>query len=398
MSVIEIIRAAMLTPIRPRKGETYWGLNLCLWGPPGTGKTAQVEAIVDHYVDCPSEVLSPGERGEGAFGVTPVPHDGVITYPPPEWVIRLRSGGIVFLDEVNQAPPPLQPAIMGITLARRVGGFDLGARVRTICAANPTDQAAGGWDFAPPVANRMGHLDWPMPDAEGWADWMMGAERGDGTPKSSLEKEESRVLKSWARPWASSVGLVTGFVKARPELLNKMPQMGSRDIGRAWPSSRTWEMATRAMASSTVNGLNDVDRETFVAAFIGEGAANELANYIEKVDLPDPADVLEGKVKFKHDAKRLDRTAAVLGSCAVLVVGMEKTDKKRKDRADALWTILGDKSLLDDAMDIAFLPAKKLVVNGLHATKAAYPVLQKMLPILEAAGIRYDDRKSAEDE
>src|SRR3990167_2421323 len=121
-----IIEAALFTPLRNGR----WGLPIVFWGPPGVGKTEQIRAVCRRYgLYC--EHLAPGERGEGAFGVTPVPEglNGhmVLRYPPPEWVMSMRQvdnteAGVVFLDEINTAAPALQPALLGCIQERRVGG------------------------------------------------------------------------------------------------------------------------------------------------------------------------------------------------------------------------------------------------------------------------------------
>ena len=396
MSIIDIARATIFTPAgTDNAGETMWGLPICFWGPPGVGKTWRLGRMSRTY-GLALEVLSPGERGEGAFGVTPVPAPGnkVLNYPPPDWVANLVDGGLLFLDEINQAPPPLQPALQGILLGRRVGGYYLGNKVRPIAAANPTEIAAGGWDFAPPVANRMGHLPWPDVGGESWASWLLGEDEA-ATGSVVAADEETRVLRAWDEPWARTRGMVAGFIRARGELLHKMPQMGSTDLGRAWPSPRTWEMAARAHAAAAVHRLGVEDTESFVAAFVGVGAASEMFAYAEKLDLPNPADVLDGKVQFKHDPKRLDRTAAVLGSCHALVVPANA--EKRKERSQKLWQMLADKKLLDEAMDVAFGSVKALVGAKLHTVQVAYTVLAKMLPLLKAAGIQYDPNQKNED-
>ncbi len=391
MKITDIIKAALFTPSGTRNGQPIWGLNLLLWGDPGVGKTHRIGEVAEGC-GLPMEVLSPGERGEGAFGVVPVPNADLsqINYPPPSWVENVTPAGIVFLDEANQASPALQPAIMGIALAKRIGGYQLSNRTRVIAAANPPEKAAGGWDLAAPVANRFGHLDWEAPDVASWADYMVGGAGSDQADIliSALDLEK-RVLAAWSPAFAEAVGLVTAFCRAKGGILHQMPQVGDNKVGKAWPSPRTWEMATRALAGGKIHALGEVEQEEFVTAFIGEGAASELWTYREKVDLPNPAEVLDGKTKWKHDPKRLDRTEAVLNACAALVVGMDKTDAARKQRADAMWAILGDKAIVDDAMDLAFLPAKALALANLHTTKGAMPVLKKMLPVLQAAGVTF---------
>jgi hypothetical protein len=275
---------------------------------------------------------------------------------------------------------------MGIALARRVGGYQLGKRVRIIAAANPPEKAAGGWDLAPPVANRLGHLNWDPPPVTSWQDYMLGASVDKGLP-TTPEQLEKTVLEAWAPRYAEAIGLVTSFVRAKANQLHQMPDAGDPQAGRAWPSPRTWEMSTRALASGQIHGLDATDAEVFFTAFIGEASASEFFIYRERVDLPDPVAVLKDPKVFKHSAKRLDRTEAVLNSCAALVVGTKEKDLQA-ERSVTLWKLLGRKEIVEDAVDLAFIPAKTMIQAELFRCKEAKPTLKKMLPVLEAAGVK----------
>jgi hypothetical protein len=381
----KIIHAALFTPTS--KG---WGLPLLFWSGPGCGKTAIIEQIAAK-VNFPFEVLSPGERGEGAFGVTPVPMtnpDGSTTmnYPPPEWVRKFEdSAGLVVLDELSTAAPAIQPAILGIALAKRIGGYYFGDRVRVIAAANRTEEAAGGWDLAPPLANRFGHLDWEHPEADEWGDWLLGeVDNGHGTTTDPAT-EEARVMAGWVKPWAMSRGLVAGFIKARPSLLHKQPKLGHPDASRSWPSHRTWEMATRALASSAVHNLSEAESDEFASAFVGAGALSELVSYRKEVDLPDPELLLDGKVAFKHDPKRLDRTYAIIGSCSSILASQagqeqeQKTDQF-KTRATTMFEVL--LKVADDAIDLVWPAAKMLSGAKLHAfNKDSKELFKRLFPV-----------------
>ena len=96
-----ILHAAMFCPTP----EGFFGLPILLWGPPGIGKTGMIRAFA-RSTGLPYERLSPAERGEGQFGVVPVPgEDGRLHYPPPDWSQKFERGGILFVDEINTAPP-----------------------------------------------------------------------------------------------------------------------------------------------------------------------------------------------------------------------------------------------------------------------------------------------------
>lgn len=380
-----ILKAALFTPYS--KGR--WGLPIINWSEPGEGKTSITEEICAGF-GLPCITLSPGEMGEGAFGVIPVPDvSGVIKYPPPEWTLQVEDGGVVFIDEMSSTPPALQPPLLGLLFARRTGGKVLGKRCRVIGAANPPELAAGGFDLAPPVANRCGHIDWTAPTAEEHADYMLRGStgsRGESIVTLDAKGEEARIEKAWPEAWAYAVGLETAFLRRRPELKNKCPKPGDPKAGRAWPSDRSWENATRAFASARVHGLSETERDEFVSAFVGTGVANEFFSFVTEADLPNPADVLDGKEKFKHSARRLDRTAAVLNACVSLVTPTAAT--KRDARTEALYALMAD--LMEDksVMDVLVPPCYSLVKAGLHVKKGATGVLAKIQPLLKAAGIR----------
>jgi len=376
----KLIHAALFTPT-----SNGWGLPLLFWASPGCGKSAILEGVAK-AVGLPLEVLSPGERGEGAFGVTPVPSaDGTLmTYPAPDWTGNMANGGIVFLDELSTAPPALQPPILGLALSKRIGGSYLGPRVRIIAAANPTEEAAGGWDLAPPLANRFGHLDWAMPDSEEWSDWLLGSiDDEEVTPIDAL-KEEARVMAAWDEPWAETRGLIAAFIRSRPELLHKQPSLGHPDSSRAWPSHRTWEMAARAYTAGAVHGMSDRDRDEFVGSFIGMGAVSELVSFAKKNDLPKPLDVLTGKVDFKHSNKRLDRTYAVMSSCASYVTSktVSEDSKRQKELAAKLFEIIAE--VAEEAIDLVYPATKLLTDTDLYkVSPTAKAVMRKILPVAQ---------------
>jgi MoxR-like ATPase len=84
---------------------------------------------------------------------------------PPDWSKRLAQvkDGILFTDEVNTAPPSVQAALLRVCLDKVAGDCHLGDDTSVIAAANPPEQAADGWDLAPPLANRFCHINWELP-------------------------------------------------------------------------------------------------------------------------------------------------------------------------------------------------------------------------------------------
>lgn len=370
--------------------EGWWGLPMLFHSEPGIGKTTFIKDVVERS-GLAYERLSPGERGEGQFGVVPVPGaDGFLSYPPPDWSKKFVNGGVIFLDELNTAPPALQAPMLGLVQLRTLGSYQFPKRTRAIGATNSTMSAAGGWDIAPALANRFGHFDFEGLNASDWAVALLGgfANMDDSEgPTVNAVHEEERVMAAWPGAVAYANGIVAGFIKRRPELLHKQPKHSDSKASKAWPSRRSVHYAAVALASARVHGLNEIDTDTFMAGFVGLAFVQELATWRANLDLPDPQDVLDGKVDWKHDLRRLDRTLAVLGACAGLCAN-EKNDKVKKVRGNKCWELIG--TVLKDSADVA-IPAARALRDAKMTIPTQYPayaeVGHRMLPILVSAGI-----------
>ena len=369
--------------------EGHWGLPMLLHGEPGTGKTSNIRAVSKSSgLFCYR--ISPGERGEGQFGVVPVPGaDGFLHYPPPIWASELEQGGILFVDEINTAPPALQAALLGLVQLRTLGSFVFNKRVRVIGAANSTGDAAGGWDLPPALANRFGHYNFEGLDPSSWVEGLL-AGFGSDTTSASMHPtpiaEEARVMAAWPAAEAFSRGLIGGFIFRRPELLHKRPEKASAQASMAWPSRRSVEYAATALTSARVHGLNEIDTDELIGGFVGQGWVSEFRVWQNNVDLPDPAELLDGKVKFTHDERRPDRSLAVLSACASLVIPEKAAN--RGSRAANCWRLIDHVS--KTTADIAVPAARALciarvlepVIGAKEFATSGKPALSRMLPLL----------------
>lgn len=384
-----------------------WGIPILFEGQPGGGKTAMTQGAA-HGFGLELLALVASLREPSDFLGLPIPQklskaqlikrygagaeealagmDTLVTYSPAEWALKMAANGrgVVFFDEINTAPPAVQAALLRVILEGAVGEFQLPPGIRFVGAMNSTDDAAGGYDLAPPLANRFGHLRWEAPGPTDWTDWLM-TDVDREIKFGDAEAEERRVMAAWPSAFAKARGVISGFIRRRPDLLHKMPKAGDPKAGKAWPSHRSWEMASRALAASEIHDFDQGETEEFIGAFVGMEPIAEFATWLAEADLPDPADVLDGKVKFKHNEDRLDVSAAVLQSCAAFV-SPENCDK-RPARAEKLWTILGE---MLDSVDVIVPAARVLIKSKLGGAqvKASRPVLLEVQPVLAAAGIR----------
>lgn len=378
-----MLKAMLFTPWL--KGK--WGAPVNIEGPPGTAKTGMVEALGRECGLHVETILASLRRPED-FGGVPSPSTekpGYFERLADMWVAHVNAAGraVAFFDEGNTAELDTMKALLRVLLDRVSGDTNLAPGVRIMWAQNRTEEAVDGHDLPAPLANRMLHLAWDGPSFDDWSEWLLT--ESDGVPAQQIdpEKEERRVLAAWPQPFAKAKGLVTGFIHKMPGELHQQPPAGDPRSSKAWASRRTWEMATRTLAGSEVHGLAAAETETLVAGCVGEAAAVKFITYVTETDLPDIADLLDGKIAWKPDA-RLDRTMAVLSSCAAFVAPADA--EKRQARAGKLWEILDDNVKL--AADLTVPAARALIKARLSkGIPAASQVLLKLHPVFEAAGL-----------
>lgn len=385
-----ILFAAFFTPWGLHEhGEIDWGARLLLHGPPGSRKTAIMRQLA-FVLGIFFYSLKPGAKGQGGFGVTPVPieiegSDGkkymILSFPGPDWVANQRGKPmLVLVDEMNTAAPALQAPLLGLTQEKEIGSDHLDPRHRVFGATNSVEDAAGGWDLAPAIANRLGHIDWPDPPVDEWAEYMIRGAVNDERDPVDIEAEEERVLQAWPHAWAAATGIITSYVKANRSIFRDQPPKHDNRSSRAWASPRTWEYAIRMLATSTIHKLNEEETDLLLGAYVGDKVAAELGTFRNQKDLVDPAQLLEGEVQFKHDPFRLDRTAVTINSCAALVSPQQA--ENRDKRGKALWILLG--KLMEDVEDLVVPVASTLFKSGLSGPKEATPILAEIKPTLMA--------------
>ena len=379
----KLLHAAIFTP--NRRG---WGLPILFEGAPGTAKTELCEAVCE-AAGLPLIALSPGLHGEGAFGVVPVPVKTPLgtrlAYPPPDWTDEVADGGVVLVDEVTTAPAALQPPMLGLIAAHRVGNHQLPSRVRVFGLCNPVELAANGQELAPPLANRFIWVSWGAPSVAEHAAFMLGAASGTELPAYNTAAEEARVLAAWPAAWARAAGLEVAFhQKTGGQWKNKCPKAADATLSRAWPSDRTWYYAALCLASSIVHGLSNADTSDLLAGCVGREAAAAWEVFVEEQDLPDVEALLDGSIEYKFDARRIDRIAAVLSNAQALVTPPQSI--KRIERAAALWRLMGTVPASARDLCVPVAQALKQADIALCMSPAAAKVLAGMNKVLTLSG------------
>ena len=224
-------------------------ISTMIWGAPGIGKSSIVAQIANEhkidFVDVRLSQLAPTDlRG------LPVADDGISKWYPPEFLPR-QGKGILFLDELNMAPPALQGVAQQLILDRRVGSYVVPEDWYVWAAGNRKEDRAAVFDMPSPLANRFLHLQVE-------ADF-------NSFKIYALEKQVDEQI--------------IAFLSYRSTLLHKLdPQQP------AWCSPRSWVMASQLHYA----GLD-------ITPAVGEGAAAEFAAYITLYEtLPNLVPILQG--------------------------------------------------------------------------------------------------------
>lgn len=226
--------------------------SVMLWGPPGVGKSSVVAQVAAaHRLGCIDVRLS--QLAPTDLRGLPVPQNGRSTWYPPEFLpYESGNGGILFLDELNMAPPAMQGIAQQLILDRRVGSYTVPEGWFVWAAGNRKEDRAAVYEMPAPLANRFLHLT-VLPDLESFKAWAL---------QTGLAEE------------------IIAFLAFRTGLLHKPdPQQP------AWPSPRSWALASRLLKV----GLD-------IAPAVGEAAAAELAAYQKLYHhLPNLEVILSGK-------------------------------------------------------------------------------------------------------
>lgn len=225
-------------------------ISTMIWGPPGIGKSSIVAQIAQQqkmdFIDVRLSQLAPTDlRG------LPVAENGISKWYPPEF-LPTEGKGILFLDELNMAPPAMQGMAQQLILDRKVGNYTVPPHWFVWAAGNRKEDRAAVFDMPTPLANRFLHLK-------------VEAEFDSFKEYAIASKIHEQVI---------------AFLSYRPTLLHKLdPQQP------AWPSPRSWEMASK---------LHYVGLDTTPA--IGEETTAEFQAYLAVYkSLPQLEVILAGK-------------------------------------------------------------------------------------------------------
>jgi hypothetical protein len=171
----------------------------------------------------------------------------------------------LFLDEMNSAQPSVLAAAYQLMLNRKVGTYSLPENCVILAAGNREGDRGVVYRIPKPLANRMIHLEMRV-DFESWNEWAI----------------ENRIHRD-----------VVGFINFSKDSLC---DFDPKDTSDAFPTPRTWEYTSDILTEGV--GMDLATETALIAGTIGEGMALKfLAHRRIAADMPNPSDILSGKVK-----------------------------------------------------------------------------------------------------
>jgi MoxR-like ATPase len=149
---------------------------LFLWGPPGIGKSELVEGIARDLnglmIDLRLGQMEPTDIRGIPFYNKDI---GKMDWAPPvelpdEEMAAQYPIVVLFLDELNSAPPSVQSAAYQLILNRRIGKYVLPNNVVMVAAGNRESDKGVTYRMPTPLANRFIHQEMKV-DFASWQEW-----------------------------------------------------------------------------------------------------------------------------------------------------------------------------------------------------------------------------------
>ena len=141
-----------------------------LWGAPGVGKSSIVKHIAKEknigFIDLRLALMDPTDL-KGIPFYDKESHSAL--WAPPAFLPK-DGEGILFLDELNSAPPSVQSSAYQLILDRRVGEYELPDGWAIVAAGNRDGDRGVTYRMPAPLANRFVHFEMEV-DVDDWRLW-----------------------------------------------------------------------------------------------------------------------------------------------------------------------------------------------------------------------------------
>lgn len=222
--------------------------------------------------------------------------------------LDIKEPALMFFDELNTAPEHVRVVAQRIINEKYLGNRKLGD-VWFFIAGNPPGVSANSVPFDPAIVNRCAVFNWSSP-VEWWSSFMVASGKnfllnkisGDNDSRSLWRPVFPKVnRKKFEEELEKYIPVSVTFVKNHSNIVEEPdksePYCSIRSITNA-------VSALCAVKAATDLQMNEKDALSLVVtSCVGEKAADKFLKYIEALDIPDPIEVMEGKVPLpkRHD-------------------------------------------------------------------------------------------------
>ena len=300
---MEAVATRTVSPNRAKKSITRAFKKkrpIFLWGPPGIGKSDIVHQIGHsmsaHTIDVRLSLWEPTDiKGIPYYAA----NDNSMQWAAPaelptQELAKKHKWIILFLDEMNSAAPAVQAAAYQLILNRKVGQYTLPDNVLIVAAGNREADKGVTYRMPAPLANRFVHLELAV-DFDDWFQWAV---------INSIHKD------------------VVGYLQfSKKGLYDFDPKSPSRSFA----TPRSWTFVSELIEE-------DDDEETLtdlVAGSVGEGLAVKfMAHRKVAAEMPNPTDILAGKVKELRATEISAMYSLTVSLCYELKEAHDKNNKK----------------------------------------------------------------------
>ena len=329
---------------------------LFLWGPPGIGKSELVEGIANELgglmIDLRLGQMEPTDIRGIPFYNKDI---GKMDWAPPvelpdEEMAKDYPVVVLFLDELNSAAPSVQSAAYQLILNRRIGKYRLPDNVVMVAAGNRESDKGVTYRMPTPLANRFIHQEMKV-DFASWQEWAVN----------------NRIHKD-----------VVGYLSfAKQDLYD----FDAKSASRAFATPRSWTFVSQLLDE----GDDDDTTMNLIAGTVGEGLAVKFMAHKKVAGrMPNPADILSGKVKDLQVKEVSAMYSLVISMCYELKGAIENKvdDKKFHEMSDNFLgymmknfetelTVMGARIALT-TYNLPFLPTKLKNFDEFHQRFGKY--------------------------
>ena len=329
---------------------------LFLWGPPGIGKSELVEGITrelgGYMIDLRLGQMEPTDiRGIPFYNKEVGKMDWAEPIDlPSEELASQYPIVVLFMDELNAAPASVQAAAYQLILNRRVGKYRLPDNVVMVAAGNRESDKGVTYRMPTPLANRFIHQEMKV-DFPSWQEWAV---------MNKIHKD------------------VVGYLSfAKQDLYD----FDAKSSSRAFATPRSWSFVSQLLDDE----IDDETLTNLIAGTVGEGLAVKFMSHRKVAGrMPNPKDILDGKVKDLQVKEVSAMYSLVISMCYELKDAVEKKVDSKDFHAmadnflaymmknfETELTVMGARIALT-TYDLPFLPTKLKHFDEFHSRFGKY--------------------------